>query len=247
MIKVTIWNENHHERKEHIAAIYPKGMHGAIADGIAAEDYAIRIATLQEPEHGLTDEVLRETDVLIWWGHSRHDDVDDAVVDKVCARVLDGMGFIALHSAHFSKVFRKLMGTPCSLQWRVADEKERLWVVNPTHPIARGVGRYFELEQEEMYGEHFDIPEPEELVFVSWFQGGEVFRSGCTFRRGRGKIFYFRPGHEKYPTFHNENVLRVISNAVRWSAPDPDLDPAYTFGGPAVALEPVPNEKRKTN
>lgn len=244
MIRVTIWNEFHHERKERIAAIYPKGMHGAIADGIAAEDYVIRTATLNEPEHGLTDEVLQDTDVLIWWGHSRHDDVDDAVVDKVCARVLDGMGFIALHSSHYAKVFRKLMGTTCSLQWRVADEKERLWVVNPSHPIARGVGRYFELEQEEMYGEYFDIPEPDELVFVSWFQGGEVFRSGCTFQRGRGKIFYFRPGHEKYPTFHDSTILKVISNAVRWAAPDPGMEPPYTFGGPAPALEPVPNEKK---
>lgn len=245
MIRVTIWNEYSHElRKERVAAIYPKGIHGAIADGIACEDFAIRTATLAEPEHGLTDDVLRETDVLVWWGHCAHDKVDDAVVDKVCASVLDGMGFVALHSTHYSKVFRKLMGTTCSLLWRVADEKERLWVVNPSHPIAQGVGRFFELEQEEMYGEFFDIPEPEELIFLSWFQGGEVFRSGCTFKRGRGKIFYFRPGHETYPTYHHPTVHRVIANGVRWAAPEPGLQPFAEWPRPAPALEPVPNEKK---
>ncbi|GAA3399863.1 ThuA domain-containing protein [Paenibacillus hodogayensis] len=245
MIRVTIWNEYSHERrKEKVAAIYPNGIHGAIAEGIANGAFYIRTATLNEPEHGLSDEVLNDTDVLIWWGHRAHEEVDDAIVDKVCTRVLDGMGFIALHSSHYSKVFRKLMGTSCSLIWRVADEKERLWVVNPSHPIVQGVGRFFELEQEEMYGEFFDIPEPEELIFLSWFQGGEVFRSGCTFRRGRGKIFYFRPGHETYPTFHDANVLRVIANGVRWAAPEPELRSFGEWPSPAPALEPVPNEKK---
>ncbi|MEF3309217.1 ThuA domain-containing protein [Paenibacillus sp. GYB004] len=244
MIRVTIWNEYSHElRKEKVAAIYPRGIHGAIAEGIASSDFTIRTATLAEPEHGLTDDVLQTTDVLIWWGHRAHEEVDDAVVDKVHARVLNGMGFIALHSSHYSKVFRKLMGTTCSLIWRVADEKERLWVVNPGHPITQGIDRYFELEQEEMYGEFFDIPEPDELVFLSWFQGGEVFRSGCTFRRGRGKIFYFRPGHETYPTFHNESVLKVISNGVRWAAPEPEQAPRSVPPSPHPALEPVPSEK----
>lgn len=244
MIRVTIWNEFSHElRKEKVARIYPKGIHGAIADGLAADGYSLRTATLKEPEHGLTDEVLRDTDVLIWWGHTSHEEVDDAIVQKVCDRVLAGMGFIALHSSHYSKVFRKLMGTSCTLSWRVADEKERLWVVNPAHPIARGVDRFFELEQEEMYGEFFDIPDPEELIFVSWFQGGEVFRSGCTFRRGSGKIFYFRPGHETYPTFHHPTVLRIISNGVRWAAPDPESVPYVRPEGPAPALEQMPNPK----
>ncbi|MDF2716020.1 MAG: trehalose utilization protein [Paenibacillus sp.] len=245
MIRVTIWNENVHEqRNEKVAGIYPKGIHGAIAEGITCDDYAIRTATMAEPEHGLTEAVLDETDVLIWWGHTRHEVIDDAVVERVHARVLAGMGFIALHSAHYSKVFRKLMGTTCSLQWRVADEKERLWVVNPTHPIAHGIDRYFELAQEEMYGEYFDIPDPDELIFVSWFQGGEIFRSGCTFKRGRGNIFYFRPGHETYPTFHNSSVLRVISNGVRWAAPDPDAIVPSPFNGPAPSFEPVPNPKK---
>ena len=219
MIKVTVWNEFVHEQEDEACkAIYPDGMHNAIAKGIASGDLVIRTATLQEPEHGLTEEVLNDTDVLIWWGHVAHDKVDDAVVERVHRHVMDGMGLIVLHSGHFSKIFKKLMGTGCDLKWREAGEKERLWVVNPAHPIAQGIGEYIELEHEEMYGEHFDIPAPDELVFVSWFEGGEVFRSGCTFYRGQGKIFYFRPGHETYPTYHQPDVLKVIANAVRWAA-----------------------------
>ncbi|GAF19454.1 hypothetical protein JCM19046_4106 [Bacillus sp. JCM 19046] len=153
------------------------------------EDHQVKTATLDEPEHGLTNDVLEQTDVLIWWGHVAHDEVSDEVVARVHKRVLEGMGLIVLHSGHFSKIFKTLMGTSCDLKWREADEKERLWVVSPSHPIADGIDEYFELEKEEMYGEHFDIPNPDEVVFMSWFQGGEVFRSGCTFNRGNGKIF----------------------------------------------------------
>mgnify|MGYP001170027786 FL=1 len=228
MIRVTVWNENVHEQKsETVRSVYPEGIHTAIAKGIAAEDLQVRTATLDEPEHGLTEQVLNNTDVLIWWGHIAHDQVRDEIVERVHRRVLDGMGLIALHSAHFSKIFKKLMGTTCDLKWREADEKERIWVVDPSHPIAAGIGEYIELEKEEMYGEHFDIPAPDELVFVSWFQGGEVFRSGCTFRRGKGKIFYFRPGHETYPTYYNEQVLKVIANGVRWAASSHGATPRY--------------------
>jgi len=221
-IRVTVWNEFIHEREdERVAAIYPKGIHGAIAEYLSQKpDIEVRTATLDEPQHGLTDEVLRNTDVLIWWGHAAHDKVSDEVVERVYNRIMcDGMGLIVLHSAHYSKIFRKLMGTSCSLRWREDGKKERLWVVSPGHPIAEGIGDYFEIEKTEMYGEFFDIPNPDELVFISWFKGGEVFRSGCCFYRGRGKIFYFRPGHETYPIYHNEKVLLVIENAVRWAAP----------------------------
>ena len=163
--------------------------------------------------------MLGGTDVLLWWGHKAHAEVADAVVDRIQARVLDGMGLIVLHSAHFSKIFKRLMGTGCNLKWREADERERLWVVAPGHPIAAGLPERIDLEREEMYGEHFDIPAPDELVFVSWFQGGEVFRSGCCFHRGAGRIFYFRPGHETYPTYHQPLIQQVIANAVRWAAP----------------------------
>ncbi|HEY6407033.1 MAG TPA: ThuA domain-containing protein, partial [Ktedonobacteraceae bacterium] len=172
-----------------------------------------------EPEQGLPDTILDTTDVLTWWGHLAHDEVSDALVDRVHQRVLAGMGLIVLHSGHYSRIFRRLMGCSCSLKWREADDRERLWVTAPGHPITEGVGEYFDIEREEMYGEFFDIPQPETLVFVSWFTGGEVFRSGCCYTRGRGRIFYFRPGHETLPTYHHPVVQRVIANAVRWAAP----------------------------
>jgi len=221
VIRVTAWNEYRHEKSNaQIAKIYPEGMHGAIAKHLAAQPgIEARTASLDEPEHGLTEDVLKNTDVLTWWGHMAHDQVNDAIVERVKTRVLDGMGLIVLHSGHFSKIFRSLMGTTCNLKWREVAEKERLWVVSQGHPIAEGLGEYFELPHTEMYGELFDIPQPDELVFISWFEGGEVFRSGCCFKRGSGRIFYFRPGHETYPIYHDKNVLRVITNAVRWARP----------------------------
>jgi len=220
-IRVTVWNEFRHERKKpEIAKIYPQGMHEAIASYLRKEPgLSVRTATLDEPEHGLTQEVLEATDVLTWWGHAAHGEVKDEVVDRVHRRVLAGMGLIVLHSGHFSKIFKRLMGTSCDLKWRERGERERLWVVAPGHPIAAGIGDYFEIPHTEMYGEHFDIPAPDELIFISWFQGGEVFRSGCCFYRGNGRIFYFRPGHETHPIYHQPEVLRVIANAVRWAAP----------------------------
>ncbi len=221
MVRVTVWNEYRHEKEsEQIASVYPDGIHGAIAAGLEESGgFTVRTATLDEPEHGLTEDVLNNTDVLVWWGHKAHGAVDDAIVDRVQARVLDGMGMVVLHSGHMSKPFMKLMGTTCNLKWREADEKERIWVVEQGHPIAEGLGEYIELEQEEMYGEHFDIPAPDQLIFISWFAGGEVFRSGATFHRGSGKIFYFRPGHETYPTYYNPEIRRVIANGARWAAP----------------------------
>jgi trehalose utilization protein len=214
-----VWGENVHEQKnKDVAELYPKGMHGQIA-ALLNEDSNIKATTvtLQDAEHGMTEAKLDATDVLVWWGHTAHDKVDDAIVERVVQRVWQGMGLIVLHSGHFSKVFKRLMGAPCALHWREAGERERLWVVNPGHPIAKGLPRYFELETEEMYGEPFSVPEPLETVFVSWFQGGEVFRSGLTYRRGAGNIFYFRPGHETYPTYHDKTVGHVLRNAVNWA------------------------------
>ena len=220
VIRVTVWNEYRHEKKdERIKKIYPKGMHAAIAKHLKAEGFKVRTATLDEAEHGLTEKVLAQTDVLTWWGHQAHGEVQDEIVDRVQKRVWAGMGLVVLHSGHMSKPFRKLTGTGCMLKWREVGEKERLWVVSPGHSIAEGIDDYFEIPHTEMYGEHFDIPAPDELVFISWFPGGEVFRSGCCFYRGCGKIFYFRPGHETYPIYYQEEVLRVITNACRWAAP----------------------------
>lgn len=219
-IRVTIWNEFRHEREmPNVKELYPQGIHGTLAEALSKDGYTTRTATLDEPEHGLTDEVLSNTDVMLWWGHAAHREVKDEIVAKVQKRVLDGMGLIVLHSGHFSKIFKTLMGTTCDLKWRESGDRERLWVVAPGHPITEGIGDYIQLEHEEMYGEPFGIPEPDELVFVSWFTGGEVFRSGCCYTRGQGKIFYFRPGHETIPTYHNAEVQHVISNAIRWAAP----------------------------
>ncbi len=226
---VLVWNEYRHERQNpEVAAIYPDGIHATIAAALSARGCTTSTATLDEPEHGLTDAALAAADVLVWWGHRAHEEVADAVVERVRRHVLGGLGLIVLHSAHYSKIFRRLMGTSCSVNWRVDGLRERLWVVDPAHPVAAGLDRCFELPQEEMYGEFFDIPAPDALVFISWFNGGEVFRSGCAWHRGFGRIFYFRPGHETFPTYHDATVQQVIASAVHWAAqpggrrPSPD-------------------------
>lgn len=221
MINVTVWNEYKHEREsELVAKIYPDGIHMAIKKMLGRnEEFNIRTATLDMPEHGLTDDVLDTTDVLIWWGHMAHNQVSEEVAEKVKQHVLDGMGLIVLHSGHLSKPFVKLMGTCCRLKWRENDETERIWVVEPAHPIASGLPEYIEIPQEETYGERFEIPTPDELVFISWFSGGEVFRSGCCYKRGLGKIFYFRSGHEGYPIYWREDITKILENAVYWAKP----------------------------
>ena len=222
MIRVTVWNEYAHERSdEKVKEIYPNGIHGAIADFLKSDDIEVRCATLDDEECGLTKEVLDNTDVLLWWGHMCHNKVPDEVAVRVRDAVLEGMGAIFLHSAHHSKPFRFLMGTSCNLGWREDGDLERVWISKPSHPIVQGIDRYFEIPHEEMYGEPFDIPTPDEVVFMGWFAGGEVFRSGVTYRRGAGRIFYFQPGHEEYPTFRNKNVLKIIRNAVHWAKPEP--------------------------
>lgn len=243
MITALVWGENVHEQtNETVAALYPDGMHGTIAAALQTSEITASTATLQEPEHGLTEERLAQTDVLLWWGHAAHGDVADEVVARVAAHVHAGMGLILLHSAHFAKIFKTLMGTPCNLTWREAGERERIWVTSRNHPIAAGLPDHFSLENEEMYGEPFGVPEPLETVFISWFQGGEVFRSGLTYKRGAGNVFYFRPGHETYPTYFDPNVQRVLQNAVRWAHnPAPrvkDVDAAPNVPV-ETALEPI--------
>jgi len=239
MARVTVWNEFRHERESDVVAeVYPDGIHAVVADAIREAGHEVRTATLDEgPEHGLTEAVLDDTDVLLWWGHAAHDEVRDEVVERVRDRVLDGMGFIALHSAHYSKIFKRLMGTSCSLKWREAAETERLWVIEPGHPITDGLGKYIELPETEMYGERFDIPAPDTLVFSSWFEGGETFRSGCCYRRGKGNVFYFRPGHETYPIYHDEDVRQVLRNAVEWAAPGDGPDPAFGNADPIEVID----------
>ncbi|MBQ2941667.1 MAG: ThuA domain-containing protein [Clostridia bacterium] len=220
-IRVTVFNEYLHETfDEKVRGIYPDGIHGTIAAFLKEADFSVTTATQNMEEHGLTEEVLASTDVLIWWAHLIHDKVSDEVVERVYERVMEGMGLIVLHSGHASKIFRKLMGTHTErLRWRESDDKEILYVVNPSHDIVNGLADHIVIPHEETYGEYFDIPEPEEQIFISWYEGGEVFRSGCTWRRGKGKIFYFKPGHESYPIYHMKEIQKIICNAVLWAAP----------------------------
>ncbi|MFP3091359.1 ThuA domain-containing protein [Treponema sp. TIM-1] len=216
--------------------MYPRGIHGALEEGLSADkNLAIRTALLEMPGHGLSEEILRNTDVLMWWGHLAHDRVSDETAELVAKHVRLGMGLVVLHSGHYSKPFRKLMGTACTLSWREIGESERVWIIDPSHPICQGLGPYFELEHEEMYGEVFDIPAPDELVMIGWFKGGEVFRSGCVFKRGRGKIFYFQPGHEEFPTFRKPEVLRILKNALYYLRPlSRREDSGMAFASPCV-------------
>ena len=222
-IRVTIWNEYLHEVWEGpvsdvIRKHYPQGIHNAIKEGIAADDLDVRAVALSDPEQGLPQDLLENTDVLFWWGHCAHDKVDDALVDRIQKRVLEGMGLVVLHSGHYSKIFRRMLGTHCSLRWRECGEKERVWVVDPDHPLAEGVPDSFAIPHTEMYGEPFGIPPEAHVVFMSWYEGGNVFRSGVTFQRGQGKIFYFSPGHETFPIYRQPEVLKVLGNAARWAA-----------------------------
>ncbi len=247
-LNVTVWHEFRHEKtNETVKNLYPDGMHIVMKQAIEetlGDGVNVRTATLDEPEHGLTDEVLDNTDVLTWWGHAAHAEVSDEIVDKVVKRVLSGMGLVVLHSGHYAKVFRRLMGTGCGLKWREAAERERIWCVNPGHAITAGLEKdYFELEHVEMYGEPFDVPVPDELIFISWFEGGEVFRSGAVWKRGGGRIFYFRPGHETFPIYYDKNVRRVLGNGVKYVAPIPGTL-GHTLNAPniKVPLSPIQAE-----
>jgi trehalose utilization protein len=219
-LRVLVWGENRHEKLQpNVAEIYPNGMHSTTADGIRENlgtGATVTTATLDDPEHGLTEDVLANLDVLVWWGHAAHAEVADAVVERVHRHVLDGLGLVVLHSGHWSKIFGRLMGTSCTLRWRSDRDRELVWTIDPTHPIAQGVPNPIIIPEQEMYGEFFDVPKPDEIVFVSGFTGGEVFRSGITYRRGFGKIFYFSPGDQDYPVYHHKDVRKVIANGVEW-------------------------------
>ena len=219
-IRVTVWNEFRHEKEiDNVKAIYPQGMHVAIGEMLKNEgDFEVTYATLDDPEHGLTQEVLDNTDVLFWWGHMAHGEVKDEIVDRVQKRILAGMGLIVLHSGHKSRIFMRMLGTTANLKWREKGEKERIWVIEHSHPIAKGLPDHFELPHTEMYGERFDIPKPDDIVFLTWYEGGEVFRSGVTFTRGNGRIFYFAPGHESFPIYYDPNIQKVLVNAAKWAA-----------------------------
>ena len=262
-LRIVVWHEyrhdnpNHAEHSKECIKLYPEGMHTVMKSAIEehlADRWpgGVQITTLtldQDRDHGLSDQLLADTDVMTWWGHCAHDVVQDHWADKVAQRVREGMGLVVLHSGHYAKPFKRLMGTNCHLRWREAAEKERLWVTCPGHPITAGLAKdYIQLEHTEMYGEHFDIPDPDELIFISNFEGGEVFRSGCVWRRGAGKVFYFRPGHETFPIYYHPDIRRVLANGVQYVAPAPGTLPAIAARwdqptrdyGPTVADGVVP-------
>lgn len=225
-LRITVYGENRHEKSDaSVQRLYPDGMHSTIAEGLSrtlgelGQGTEVRIALLDDIETALSEEVLAETDVLTWWGHIAHDDVPDEIADRVVRHVRAGMGLLVLHSAHYSKPFTRLMGTTCNLRWRNEGDEELVWTVNGSHPITEGVPHPIVIPAQEMYGEMFDIPAPDELVFVSSFTGGEVFRSGCCFRRGKGKVFYFSPGDQEYPVYHQADIQRVLANAALWARP----------------------------
>jgi trehalose utilization protein len=239
-MEVTVWNEYRHEREDdHVAGVYPHGIHAAIAEGLEGAGHAVRTRTLDDPDHGVDRATLDETDVLVWWSHAANDELSEAAADRVVEAVREGTGLIVLHSAKNSKPFRRLMGTSTDVKYRESGERERLWVVDPGHPIADGLEECVELPATEMYGEPFDVPEPDRLVFNSWFEGGEVFRSGCCYRRGRGRLFYFRPGHEDYPIYRDESVRTVLANAVEWAGPTEGATATY---GAVPSNEPIDRE-----
>ena len=237
-MNITVWNEYRHQQNPVVEGIYPETLHGAIKKAVEGKDANVTAVTLEMPNQGLTDELLEKTDVLIWWAHVCHDEVSDELVRKIHERVLRGMGIIFLHSAHMSKPFRSLMGTACTLGWREQGERERLWTIDPSHPIAKGVSPCVLLEHEETYCEPFDIPTPDETVFIGWFKGGDVFRSGVTYKRGRGKVFYFQPGHEGHDTYKNPEIIKILYNAARW-AYNPDIAPKPTDCPCTEALEKI--------
>lgn len=222
-LNVTVWNEFVHEKDEpKVQKHYPEGIHAVIAGALAArlgDGVRLRTATLDQPGQGLPEEVLESTDVLLWWSHIAQERVEDELVDRIHDRVQRGMGFIALHSATKSKIFRRLMGTTCCVRWRHADDREFVWTVKPGHPIAAGLPEVFSIPQQEMFSEFFDVPDPDELVFISSYPGGEVLRSGLCYRRGFGRVFYFAPGDQDYPVYHHPLVQQVLANAVLWARP----------------------------
>jgi trehalose utilization protein len=202
------------------AGVYPEGINGAIAKYLRTlPNLEVRAASINDPEQGIAKSALDSTDVLIWWAHRTHKEIDDGRALEAVRQIRErGLGFIAIHSAHYAKIFKMILDSACDLGgWRVGGKPESLKCVAPTHPIAQGVGD-FTIPHTEMYNEPFKVPPPEATIFLSTWEGGEEFRSCNTWTAGRGRVVYFRPGHETYPIYFQEKPLRVIANAVLWCA-----------------------------
>lgn len=203
--------------------VYPNDVNSTIAEHLNEHaDIVAKAVSIDHAEQGVSTELLDWCDVLLWWGHLRHDDVSDTTVDRVERYVRErGVGYIGLHSGHYARPFKRLIGTSGDLgSVRDEGETEQIEVVSPSHPIAAGIND-FSLPQVEMFGEPYDIPEPDDVIFESNFANGGEFRSGVTFTFGAGRGFYFRPGHEEYRIYHDLTVRTILANATRWAASDP--------------------------
>ena len=220
-IRVLVWSEFTESND-----VYPQGIHGEIAGYLNTDPNIIaRTTELADEDCGVGEKILGDTDVLFWWGHEKHELVDDDAVERVVRKVREeGMGFVSLHSSLTSKPFIALMGTSCKIgSFRVDGEMERVHVVAPHHPIADGV-RDFVITETEMYGEPFDVPNPKEVIFESVFQDNPLYSTttwrfcGCTWDVWDGRVFYFRPGHETYAIYRDENIQRILLNASYWAA-----------------------------
>jgi trehalose utilization protein len=220
-VRITVWNEYYQEPKDpRVSAVYPDGIHRVLAEGFEAQfgsEAEVRTAVLADPEHGLTERVLAETDVLVWWAHLKHGEVSDEIVERIRLRVLGGMGLLILHSAIESKIAQALLGTTCRMSWWRHGGRELTWTVEPGHQIAQGVPNPLVIPDGEMYGEPLHVPTPDDLVFITAYEGGEVLRSGCGWKRGRGRIFFLATGHEEYPIYYRDDVRLVLANAARWA------------------------------
>lgn len=218
---VVVWSEGTAPKD-----VYPNDINGAIAEGLAdMPGWEVITASIKDPDQGISDDLLKRTDVLIWWGHKKHGLVKNALVAKIENRVKnEGMGFISLHSSHFAKPNKALMGTECSWGAYEGDSSNlRVTVADPVHPIAKGVAD-FTTVHEERYSEPYAVPEPEAVVFTGVHEikkGGEdPSRIGLCWHVGKGKFFYFQAGHETNPIFYDKNVRTIMRNAVEWAAPE---------------------------
>ena len=262
-LKVLVWDEQQEAQKK----AYENFLGNHIAEHLKKQPgLALRSVSINESQQGLSDENLEWAEAILWWGHVRHKDVDDAAVGKVIARLKAGKcGLVAIHSAHWSKPFKAAMWERhqqdvlsripaadrgsvilktlpkeggadvartemrdgkieitlvvpnCGLgSWRADGAPSHVEVKAPDHPIAKGVPARFDVKQTEMYNEPFTVPAPDTVVFAESWDKGEKFRAGCCWKVGEGRVFYFRPGHETYPVFHQPETLQIAHNAALW-------------------------------
>ena len=224
--RVVVWSEGTANVDPGSKKVYPNDINAAIAEGLKpleARGWEIVTASLKDPEQGITDELLKGTDVLIWWGHKKHGDVKDELVARIVQRVKEeGMGFISTHSSHFAKPYKKIMGSPCTWREYKADGTSvKVIVKEPNHPITKGV-KDFSLPKIERYSEPFGVPEPESVPLDGLYTKPdgktEPGRMGLCWTIGKGKVFYFTPGHETYDDYFRPEVRQIFCNAVEWAA-----------------------------